>query len=83
MARDLPVTKDAEEELPKSNSKEDKTQTKQLETKISNPYFNEKLDRENVSKMEQKVNSEIVVEESEPKIGVFGFKNEKYVWPSG
>ena len=71
--------------MPNSNSERSKIQTEQLETKIStNPYFNKNLERENGSRKEQKVSSEMVVEEkSEPKIGVFGFKNEKYLWPTG
>ena len=84
LSKDYPVTEDTHRESnengPHSNSQKIKIhETKQLETKTTNPYFYKIPERENVPKKEQKV----VEEQSEPKIGVFGFKNEKYVWPSG
>ena len=83
MSRDFPVAEDTEKR-PNSDSQKSKIQTKQFETKKSPHYSDEKREIENVSKKEQKVNTEFVAEEeSEPKIGVFGFKNEKYIWPSG
>ena len=79
MSLDFPVT-EVTERRPNSESEN----TKELETKKPSPYSNKKREREEVSKKEQKVTSEFVAEEeSEPKIGVFGFKNEKYIWPSG
>ena len=85
LSKDYPVTeedshRESMEKGPHSNSQKSKIhETKQLETKTTNPDFNKKQERKNVPKKEQK----LVEELSEPKIGVFGFKNEKYVWPSG
>ena len=88
--KDYPGTEDTHiqspDTEPNSNSENSPVihQTQQLEAKTSKPYFDRNRDTENVPKKEQKVSSEFVVEEkSEPKIGLFGFKNEKYIWPSG